>query len=61
MTEKKTLTVADFKDAMVYSCGLENRDPQRGYRKEGPVQESPVAALLNTQETVRTPDFGNER
>ena len=46
MTDKKTLTVADFKNATVYSCGLENRDPQRGYRRETPVQETPIAAIL---------------
>ena len=46
MTEVKTLTVADFKDAIVYDCGLENRDPQRGYRKEIPVQETPLIRML---------------
>ena len=61
MTEKKTLTVADFKDATVYSCGLENRDPQRGYRKEAPVQETSLAGMINNQTVVRTPDLGQER
>jgi len=61
MTEQKRLTVADFKDATVYSCGLDNRDPQRGYRKEVPVQESLIAGLVKAQETVRTPEAGNER
>jgi len=61
MTEKKTLTVADFKNATVYSCGLENRDPQRGYRREVPVQESPIATLISDRSAVRTPDRENDR
>ena len=61
MTEEKTLTAANFKDALVYGCGVENKDSQRGYRKEVPVQESFIAGLLKNQETVRTPDTGNER
>ena len=52
MTDKKTLTVADFKDAIVYECGLENRDPQRGYRRETPVRETELFRMLeNNTET----------
>ena len=62
MTEKKTLSVADFKEAAVYGCGLENRDPQRGYQKAVPVQETPIAAILNAKEAVvRTPDLEKDR
>ncbi|MBR6411723.1 MAG: hypothetical protein IKS41_00995 [Alphaproteobacteria bacterium] len=32
MTDK-ILTSNDFKTAEVFDCGLDNRDPQRGYRK----------------------------
>jgi len=45
MTEVKTLTVADFQDALVYGCGVQNKD-QRGYRKEIPVQETPLFRML---------------
>ena len=45
MTEVKILTLDDFKDALVYGCGVQNKD-QRGYRKEVPVQETPLIRML---------------
>lgn len=46
MTDK-ILKSADFKQAEVFDCGLDNRDPQRGYRKSRPVEKTEIAQMLD--------------
>ena len=58
----KILKAADFKTAEVFDCGLENRDPQRGYRKARPVQNTDIAKMLDGNTVaVPTQDLGKER
>ena len=45
MTDK-ILKSTDFKTAEVFDCGLDNRDPQRGYRKSRPVQNTEIFQML---------------
>ncbi|MDY6407691.1 MAG: hypothetical protein SPL08_03190 [Pseudomonadota bacterium] len=61
MTDK-VLKASDFKSAEVFDCGLDNRDPQRGYRKSHPVQGTEIAKLLDgNSASFPTQDLGKER
>lgn len=57
MTQLKS---GEFKTAQAYPCGYENRDAENGYRKEVPVQETPIAKMINNAEALPR-DIGNER
>lgn len=58
----KILKSADFKTAEVFDCGLDNRDPQRGYRKSRSVQETEIAKMLDGNSiSLPTQDLGKER
>jgi len=63
MTDE-TSRLAKFKTpgVYVYGCGVDNRDPQRGYRKPVPVQDTEIAKMLNENNiSVPTQDLGKER
>ena len=61
MTDK-ILKATDFKTAEVFDCGLDNRDPQRGYRKARPVQNTEIAKMIEGSASSRpTQELGNER
>ena len=61
MTDK-ILKATDFKTAEVFDCGLDNRDPQRGYRKARPVQNTDIFKMLDGNgATLPTQDLGKER
>ena len=61
MTDK-ILKASDFKTAEVFDCGLDNRDPQRGYRKSRPVQDTEIAKMLDGNSiSVPTQDLGKDR
>ena len=55
--EKKNLTSYDFKkSAVVYACGVENKDVQND--RGVPVEETPIAGILSSN---LTPDRSNDR
>ena len=58
MTQLKS---SEFKAAQAYPCGYENRDAVNGYRKEVPVQETPIAKMLEDSGKTLPRDKGNER
>ena len=60
MTDK-ILKTTDFKTAEVFDCGLDNRDPQRGYRKARPVQNTEIAKMIEGSTSRPTQELGNER
>jgi len=61
MTDK-ILKASDFKTAEVFDCGLDNRDPQRGYRKARSVQNTEIANMLDgNTASIPTQDLGKER
>ena len=61
MTDK-ILKATDFKTAEVFDCGLDNRDPQRGYRKARSVQNTEIAKMIEGNvASVPAQDLGNER
>lgn len=57
MTQLKS---SEFKTAQAYPCGYENRDAENGYQKEVPVQETPIAKMINNAEVLPR-NVGNER
>ena len=57
----KQLKSSEFKTAQAYPCGYENRDAVNGYRKEVPVQETPVAKMIDNADKVLPRDIGYER
>ena len=58
MTQLKS---SEFKTAQAYPCGYENRDAVNGYRKEVPVQETPIAKIIDDSNKTLPRDIGNER
>ena len=61
MTDK-ILKASDFKTAEVFECGLDNRDPQRGYRKSRSVKDTEIAKMLDGNSmSVPTQDLGKDR
>ena len=63
MTDK-ILKTTDFatEKTQVFDCGLDNRDPQRGYRKARSVQNTEIAKMIEGNvASVPAQDLGNER
>ena len=51
----------NFTNATVYPCGLDNQDPERGYPREVPVQETPIAKMVGNTAPQRPRDIGQDR
>ena len=58
----KQLKSQDFKNSVVFDCGVENRDEVRGYHKGTSLSETPLAQLIDAPDkNISVPDKGNER
>ena len=51
----------NFTNATVYPCGLDNRDPERGYPREVPVQDTSISKMVANTAQQLPRDMGQNR